>query len=69
MTKVVVTDSTRELLMSPRLSPRAHRLIRSYGLLILIALAFLLMAMLVRTVDRTVPADQGWGTTEVGVVS
>lgn len=47
--------------MSPRLSLRTRRLIRSYGLLILIALGFLLMAMLVRTVDRTVPVDQSLG--------
>jgi hypothetical protein len=40
-------------------SPRLRRLIRSYGLLILIAIAFLLMAIFVSTVDRTVPADQG----------
>lgn len=52
--------------MSPRLSPRTNRLIRSYGLIVLIALAFLLMAMLVRTVDRTVPADQGAGTATTG---
>lgn len=63
---MAVTEPTSESLMFPRLSPRTNRLIRSYGLIVLIALAFLLMAMLVRTVDRTVPADQGAGTATTG---
>jgi hypothetical protein len=42
-----------------RLSPRARRLIRAYGLLVLIAIGFLLLAMLVREKPKTVPA-QGW---------
>ena len=37
------------------LSPTARRLIRSYGLLILAAIAFLLMVLLVREKPRTVP--------------
>lgn len=55
--------------MSPRISPRTKRLIRSYGLLVAIAIAFLLIAMLVRTVDRTVPADEGLRPALVGVTS
>lgn len=47
------------------LSPRARRLFRSYGLLILIAIAFLLMAIFVSTVDRTVPAGEGSAPMEV----
>lgn len=39
------------------LSPTARRLIRSYGLLIVIAIAFLLMAMLVREKPKTVPDE------------
>jgi hypothetical protein len=39
------------------LSPTARRLIRSYGVLILIAIAFLLMAMMVREKPKTVPAE------------
>ncbi|HYZ94016.1 MAG TPA: hypothetical protein VFA34_16710 [Actinomycetota bacterium] len=35
----------------------ARRLIRSYGLLILLALAFLLMALFVREKERTVPVE------------
>lgn len=35
----------------------ARRLIRSYGLLILIALAFLLIALFVREKERTVPVE------------
>jgi hypothetical protein len=44
---------------SPRfaLSPTARRLIRSYGLLIAIAIAFLLMAMMVREKPKTVPVE------------
>ena len=40
-----------------RLSPTTRRLIRSYGLLILIAVGFLLMAVFIREKDRTVPAQ------------
>jgi hypothetical protein len=39
------------------LSPTARRLIRSYGVLVLIAIAFLVMAMMVREKPKTVPAD------------
>jgi hypothetical protein len=39
------------------LSPTARRLIRSYGLLVLIAIAFLVMAMVVREKERTVPVE------------
>jgi hypothetical protein len=39
------------------LSPTARRLIRSYGLLILIAIGFLLMAMMIREKPKTVPAE------------
>lgn len=42
---------------APDASARARRIVRSYGLPLLIALAFLLMTLLVPTVDRTVPAD------------
>lgn len=68
MTKVIAsTDTAAGPDMSPRLNPRSRRLIRSYGLLALIAIAFLLMAMFVRTVDRTVPADEGLRPVTVGV--
>jgi hypothetical protein len=39
------------------LSPTARRLVRSYGILILIAIAFLLMAMMVREKPKTVPVE------------
>jgi hypothetical protein len=39
------------------LSPTARRLIRSYGVLILIAIAFLLMAMMIREKPKTVPVE------------
>ena len=39
------------------LSPTARRLVRSYGLLILIAIGFLLMAMMIREKPKTVPAQ------------
>jgi hypothetical protein len=39
------------------LSPTARRLVRSYGLLILIAIGFLLMAMMIREKPKTVPAE------------
>ena len=44
---------------SPRfnLSPTTRRLIRSYGLLIAIAIAFLLMAMMVREKPKIVPTE------------
>lgn len=38
-------------------SPTARRLIRSYGLLIVIAVGFLLLALLVRETDETVPVE------------
>lgn len=47
----------------------ARRLLRSYGLLILIALAFLLIALFVREKERTVPVSSlpravvGWVVT------
>ncbi len=37
--------------------PTLRRLIRSYGLLILIALIFLIIAMFVRERERTVPVE------------
>lgn len=40
-----------------KLSPTTRRLIRSYGLLIAIAIAFLFMAMLVREKPTTVPDE------------
>jgi hypothetical protein len=40
-----------------RLSPTTRRLIRSYGLLVLIAIAFLLLAMFVHERPKTVPAQ------------
>lgn len=49
-----------------RLSPTARRLIRSYGLLIAIAIAFLLMAMFVREKPKTVP-DEGLRSNRVEV--
>ncbi len=39
------------------MQPTTRRIIRSYGLLIVIALAFLLMALFVKEKDRTVPAE------------
>lgn len=39
------------------LSPTARRLIRSYGVLVLIAIAFLLMAIFIREKPKTVPAN------------
>lgn len=48
------------------LNPTARRLIRSYGLLILIALAFLTLAMFVRETPRTVPTE-GLGVTVVEI--
>lgn len=43
------------------LSPTLRRLVRSYGVLVLIALAFLFLALFVREQDRTVPADESIG--------
>lgn len=43
--------------MDQRRAPVTRRLIRSYGLLALIAIGFLLMALLVREKDREVPAQ------------
>ncbi len=37
--------------------PTTRRLIRSYGLLILLALAFLFLALFVREAPRTVPTQ------------
>jgi hypothetical protein len=39
------------------LSPTARRLVRSYGVLILVAIGFLLMAMMVRERPKTVPVE------------
>ena len=39
------------------LSPTARRLVRSYGVLILIAIGFLLLAMMVREKPETVPVE------------
>lgn len=39
------------------LSPRLRRLVRSYALLILIAIGFLLIALLISEKPRTVPAE------------
>jgi hypothetical protein len=39
------------------LSPTARRLIRSYGVIVLLALAFLLLALFVREKEETVPAQ------------
>jgi hypothetical protein len=35
------------------LSPRTRRLVRSYGLIVAVAIGFLLLALLVRTVGTT----------------
>jgi hypothetical protein len=48
------------------LGPATRRLIRSYGLLVLIALAFLFLALFVHEKDKTVPAESirsvpAWG--------
>ena len=48
-----MTDDTSRF----TLSPTARRLVRSYGLLILIAIGFLLMAMMIREKPKTVPAQ------------
>jgi hypothetical protein len=48
---------TNERTTNRLLSPNARRLIRSYGLLIAIALAFLILALFVREEERTVPAE------------
>lgn len=50
------------------LSPTARRLVRSYGLLILIAIAFLLMAVMIREKPKTVPA-QSFGSPPVQEVT
>jgi hypothetical protein len=50
------------------LSPTARRLVRSYGLLILIAIGFLLMAMMIREKPKTVPA-QSLGSPDVQEVT
>lgn len=50
------------------LTPTTRRLIRSYGLLILIALAFLVLALFVRETPRTVPVE-GLGTTVVAAIT
>ena len=50
-----------------RLSERQRRLVRSYGLLILIAIAFLLLAMFVHEAPKTVPA-KSLGTTTAPLV-
>ena len=39
------------------LSPTARRIVRSYGLLMLIAIAFLILAMFVREKDKVVPVE------------
>jgi hypothetical protein len=49
-------EMTRSLL-----TPRLRRLIRSYGLLVLIALGFLLMALLVSTPETTEPVNDSLG--------
>lgn len=49
-----MVDNERE---SSLLSPRGRRLVRSYGLLVLIAIGFLLMAMMVRETEQTVPVE------------
>lgn len=48
------------------LSPVTRRLIRSYGLIILVAIGFLLLAMLVRSVERTEPVEQSMRPPVVG---
>jgi hypothetical protein len=51
-------------------SPTTRRLVRSYGLILLIAIAFLLMAMLVREKERTVPAESmNWRSTNIGEIA
>lgn len=46
-----------EIGAEPSSSARARRLLRSYGLLLLLAIAFLVMVLSVPTADRTVPAE------------
>lgn len=43
------------------LSPTARRIIRSYGILILVGIGFLVLALLVHETPKTVPA-QGLGS-------
>jgi hypothetical protein len=45
------------LVRRSRLSTRAKRLIRSYGVVILIAIGFLLLALFVHEAPKTVPAQ------------
>jgi hypothetical protein len=49
------------------LSPTARRIVRSYGVLILIAIAFLILAMFVREEDKTVPVESMSGPTGVSI--
>jgi len=37
----------------PELSPRARRIVRSYGLVLAVAVGFLLLVLMVRTVGTT----------------
>lgn len=49
------------------LTPRMRRLVRSYGVLVLIAIGFMLMALLVRERPRTVPVESLSRPTAQGV--
>ena len=49
------------------LSPTMRRLIRSYGLVFLIAIGFLLMAMFMRETPKVVPVE-GLGVREMGLL-
>ncbi len=51
-----------------RFSPTTRRLIRSYGLIVLIAIVFLVMAMFVREKPKEVPAES-IGTPSLAVLS
>jgi hypothetical protein len=49
-----------------RFTPETRRLIRSYGLLVLVAIAFIVMAMLVREKSTEVPVESiGYTTSAV----
>lgn len=46
------------------LSPKAWRIVRSYGLLVLVAIGFLILALTVTSVDEPVSPDTGFGATQ-----
>lgn len=46
------------------LSPKAWRIVRSYGLLVLVAIGFLILALTVTSVDEPASPDSGLGATQ-----